>query len=395
VSATHGASRACAILQPGPLRRDRALAKARMPAHPLGTEEFRVSIRSALSDVGRAAAYCVALACFLAPSAVLAQGATLAELAMYSGPDRTERLIAGAKREGMVSVYSSLTVDDMKVFGGAFEKKYGIKLQLWRSSSEDILQRAVVEARGGRFEVDAIETSAAEMESLHREKLLAEVKSPHIADLTPAALRPHREWIGDRLNLITTAYNTNLIKPAALPKTYEDLIDPKWKGKLGIEADDSIWFGTLIMALGEEKGLKLFRDMVRANGLSLRKGHTLLANLVVSGEVPFTLTAYQYKAEQLKKSGAPIEWYVIPPGIARFLGTGVMRRAPHPHAAILFLDFMLSDAQRLLLDREFTPTNMKVKPLQNDFKVIDPAQMLDEGDNWSKLYDQIVVKQGR
>jgi iron(III) transport system substrate-binding protein len=324
-----------------------------------------------------------------------AQGASLAELATYSGPDRTERLIAGAKREGMVSVYSSLTVDDMKVFGGAFEKKYGIKLQLWRSSSEDILQRAVVEARGGRFDVDAIETSAAEMESLHREKLLQEVKSPHIADLSPAALLPHREWIGDRLNLITSAYNSDLIKPADLPKTYDDLIDPRWKGKLGIEADDSIWFGALISALGEERGLELFRQMVRANGLSLRKGHTLLANLVVSGEVPFTLTAYQYKAAQLKKIGAPIEWYVIPPGIARFLGTGVLRRAPHPHAAILFLDFMLSDAQKLLLDRDFMPTNMKVQPLQIPFKVIDPAQMLDEAEKWSKLYDQIVVKQGR
>jgi iron(III) transport system substrate-binding protein len=329
------------------------------------------------------------------PSRALAQGASLAELALYSGPDRTQRLVAGAKREGTVTVYTSLTVDDMKVFGGAFEKKYGIKLQLWRSSSEDILQRAVVEARGGRFDVDAIETSAAEMESLHREKLLQEVKSPHIADLSPAALLPHREWIGDRLNFITSAYNSNLIKPADLPKTYDDLIDPKWNGRLGIEADDSIWFGALVTALGEEKGLRLFRDMVRANGLSLRKGHTLLSNLVVSGEVPFTLTAYQYKVEQLKKSGAPIEWHVIPPGISRFLGTGVMRRAPHPNAAILFLDFMLSDAQRLLLDRDFTPTNMKVKPLETPFKVIDPAQMLDEGAKWSKLYDQIVVKQSR
>ena len=78
-----------------------------------------------------------------------------------------------------------------------------------------------------------------------------------------------------------------------------------------------------------------------------------------------------------------------------FLGTGVLRRAPHPHAAILFLDFMLSDAQKLLLDRDFMPTNMKVRPLQIPFKVIDPAQMLDEAEKWSKLYDQIVVKQGR
>jgi iron(III) transport system substrate-binding protein len=382
-------------LRPKRLRRDRALAKARMLAHPPGAEEFRVPIRNALEDVGRVAALFLALAGCFAPSAVRAQGASLAELAMYSGPDRTARLIAGAKREGTVTIYTSLTVDDMKVLGGAFEKKYGIKLQLWRSSSEDILQRAVVEARGGRFDVDAIETSAAEMESIHREKLLQEVKSPYIADLNPAALLPHREWIGDRLNLITSAYNTDLIKPAALPKTYDDLIDPRWKGKLGIESDDPIWFGALITALGEDKGLKTFRDLVRANGLSLRKGHTLLSHLVISGEVPFTLTAYQYRVEQLKKSGAPIEWYVIPPGISRFLGTGVLRRAPHPHAAILFLDFMLSDAQRLLLDRDFMPTNMKVKPLEMPFKVIDPAQMLDEDDKWSKLFDEIVVKQGR
>ena len=356
-----------------------------------------MSLRGAVVATWRSAAL-LALALLLVPleaGRALAQGASLAELAMYSGPDRTARLVAGAKREGAVTIYTSLTVDDMKVFGGAFEKKYGIKLQLWRSSSEDILQRAVVEARGGRYDVDAIETSAAEMESLHREKLLQEVKSPYLADLNPAALLPHREWVGDRLNLITSAYNTDLIKPADLPKTYDDLLDPKWKGKLGMEGSDPIWFAALVAALGEEKGLKLFRDLARGNGLSLRKGHTLLANLVVSGEVPFTLTAYQYKVEQLKKSGAPIEWYVIPPGISRFIGTGVMRRAPHPHAAILFLDFMLSDAQRLLLDRDFTPTNMKVKPLEIPFKVVDPAQMLDEGDKWTKLFDEIVVKQSR
>ena len=338
------------------------------------------------------------LACLLAwpfASTALAQGTSFADLAMYSGPDRTARLIAGAKKEGVVNIYSSFTVDDLKVLGVAFEKKYGVKLNVWRSSSEDILQRAVVEARGGRYDVDAIETSAAEMESLHREQLLQEVKSPYIADLNPAALLPHREWIGDRLNIITAAYNSDLIKKADLPKSYEDLLDPKWKGKLGIEADDDIWFGALITAMGEDKGLKLFRDLVRTNGLSVRKGHTLIANLVVSGEVPLAVTAYQYKVDQLKHEGAPIDWFVIPPGISRFLGTGVLRRAPHPNAAVLFLDFMLSDAQRLLLDRDFTPTNMKVKPLDIAFKVIDPAQMLDEGDKWSKLYDEIVVKQGK
>jgi ABC-type Fe3+ transport system substrate-binding protein len=321
--------------------------------------------------------------------------ATLAELAAYAGPDRTERLVAGAKKEGVVSIYSSITVQDMKLLTEAFAKLYGVKLEVWRSSSEDILQRAVTEARGGRYQVDAIETSAAEMESLHREQLLQEIKSPYIAELTPAAIQPHREWIGDRLNIIAAGYNTDLIRREDRPKTYEDLLDPKWKGKLGIEADDAVWFGTLMTAMGEAKGLKLFRDLARTNGLSVRKGHTLLANLVISGEVPFTLTVYHYKAEQLKKSGAPIDWYVIPPGIARFLGTGVLRRAPHPYAAVLFMDFMLSEGQRVLLKEDFTPTNIKVKPLDAPFTLVDPAKSLDEADKWSKLYDQIVVKQAR
>jgi iron(III) transport system substrate-binding protein len=330
-----------------------------------------------------------------APAAAQQISPTLAELAAYNGPDRTDRLIAGAKKEGVVTVYSSVTVDDQKALVTAFERKYGVKLQFWRASSESILQRAMVEYRGGRYEVDAIETSAAEMESLHREKLLVEVKSPHIADIVPAALRPHREWAGDRLNIISAGYNTNLVRKQDAPKTYDDLLDPRWKGKLGIEADDAVWFGALANTMGEAKTVKLFRDLVRINGLSVRKGHTLLANLVISGEVPYALTLYHYKAEQLKNAGAPLDWYVLPPGFARFLGTGILRRAPHPHAAVLFLDFMLSDAQRVLLDRDFTPTNMKVKPLNVAFNVIDPAQILDQGDKWQKLYDEIVVRQGR
>ena len=338
---------------------------------------------------------CFAVALCLVVAPALAQSPTFADLAAYAGPDRTQRLLAGAKKEGAVNIYSSMTVDDMKIIGSGFEKKYGIKLQAWRASSEDILQRVLIEARGGRSEVDAVETSSLEMESLYREGMLQRVNSPLLADIAPAALRPHREWVGDRINIIAEGYNTDLIKKQDVPKSYADLLDPKWKGKLTIEADDSVWFGALVTAMGEAKGLQYFRDLVRKNGLSLRKGHTLIANLLASGEVPFAITAYQYRIEQMKKAGAPVDWLMLPPGISRFLGTGVLRRAPHPHAAILFLDFMLSDAQRLLIDRDITPTNIKVRPLEIQFKVIDPAEMLDQGDKWAKLFDEIVVKGGR
>jgi iron(III) transport system substrate-binding protein len=233
------------------------------------------------------------------------------------------------------------------------------------------------------------------MESMQRERLFQEIKTPALSSLLPAAILPHREWIGTRLNIFVAAYNTGLIKKGELPKRYDDLLDRRWAGKLGVEAEDSDWFGGVVSALGEDKGLKLFRDIVAANGISVRKGHTLLANLVVSGEVPLALTAYAYKAEQLRKSGAPIGWFVIPPGVARFEGAGVARRASHPNAAILFFEFMLTDGQDILLARDFFPARANARPLPEGASLhfLDSAKGLDEFPKWSKQYRDIVANQ--
>ena len=322
---------------------------------------------------------------------------TSAEMASYVGADRTEKLIAGARKAGTVTIYTSANIEDMTVLTGAFEKKYGIKARVWRASSEQVVQRAVTEARGGRFDADVFETGGAAMESLHREKLLQEVKSPALGDLNPAALTPHGEWTGTRFNVFVAAYNTRLIGRDELPKNYDDLLDPKWKGKLGIEADDSDWFGALMGQLGEERGLKLFRRIATTNGISVRKGHTLLANLIISGEVPLAITTYAYRVEQLKKSGAPVDWFTIPPVIARFEGVGVARRAPHPDAAVLFFDFMLTDGQQLLRNREYFPASREGRPLPDGIMVsfLDPVRDLDESQKWSKSYRDIIIKQAR
>jgi iron(III) transport system substrate-binding protein len=339
-----------------------------------------------------------ALSCYLCvslgPTCAFSQdaGSTLAEIASYTGPDRVAKLVAGAKKEGVVNVYTSETVEDIGALSQAFEAKYGVKLKLWRGSSEDILQRAVVEARGGRFDADAFETGATAMESLHRERLLQQVDLPATANLAPEAIQPHHEWIGTRYNVFVAAYNTGLIAGSALPKAYDDLVDAKWKGKLGIEADDSDWFGAVIAALGEERGLKLFRDIVATNGISVRKGHTLLANLVVSGEVPLAISTYFYKVAQLKDRGAPIDALAIAPEVARFEGAGIARRAPHPYAAILFMEFMLTEAQEILAKRDFFPADVRVKPMPAGLTFLDPAKALDQSQKWSKYYRDIVTR---
>jgi iron(III) transport system substrate-binding protein len=333
------------------------------------------------------------------PYQALAQmpASTSAEAASYTGSDRTQKLIAGARKAGIVTVYTSANLEDMTALADAFEKKYGVKVRVWRASSEQVVQRGVTEARGGRFDADVFETGGAAMESLHREKLLQEVKSPTLGDLNPAALMAHREWTGTRFNVFVTAYNTRLVRGDELPKSYDDLLDPKWKGKLGMEADDSDWFGALIDQLGEERGLKLFRSIATTNGISVRKGHTLLANLIVSGEVPLAITTYAYRVAQLKKSGAPVDWFGLPPVIARFEGVGVARRAPHPEAAVLFFDFMLTDAQELLRVREYFPATRETRPLPNGISVsfLDPVKDLDESRKWSRAYRDIIINQAR
>ena len=319
----------------------------------------------------------------------------IVEIASYAGADRTQRLVAGAKKEGALTLYSSGTIEDTSAITYAFEKTYGVPVRLWRGSSEDILRRAMTEARGSRYEVDVAETAGPEMDALTREKLLQAIASPVYAELIPQAIDPRRPWAMSRLSVFVAGINTNLIKAADAPKGYEDLTDPKWKGKLGIEADDVGWFLTVLGAMGEARGTKLFREIVARNGVSIRKGHTLLANLVAAGEVPLALTVYGYRVEAMKRAGAPIMGVTLPPAVALPTGIAAFRRSPHPHAAVLFVDFFLSEGQRILAERGNVPTNARVKAPPPDLALIDGARLLDEGDKWSRLFQDVFAAQGR
>ena len=334
---------------------------------------------------------------FLACALALVAGTALAQHpGTFEGADRDARLLAGAKKEGELLIYTSAQADDIGPVAKAFEQKYGLKVTMWRAGSEKVLQRAVAEAKGNRHTVDLMETNGPELEMLHREGLAQAVKSPHLADIIPAAKQPHGEWVGTRLNVFALAYNTKAVKKEELPKSFDDLAQPRWKGRLGIEADDSEWLAGVLAQIGEQKGVELFRDIVQKNGISVRRGHTLLTNLVASGEVPLALTVYNYKAEQLKSQGAPIDWFAIGKAVARPNGAAVMKRAPHPHAAVLFYDFELSEeGQRILVKRDFVPTNRKVDTPLNKIPllVVDPKVMLDEQAKWRKLYEELFLKQ--
>ena len=273
-----------------------------------------------------------------------------------------------------------------------------MKVNLWRGASEQIFQRVQAEARAGRLTADVMETAGPSMEAADRGRLLQDIVTPVTDELMPEAYVAGRPWIVSRLSVFTIAYNTNLVRKADVPASYDGLLDPKWKGKLGIEADDNNWLMTVTGALGAERAPKLLRDIVARNGISVRKGHSLMATLVVSGEVPVALTAYVDEVDALKKTGAPIDYAFAAPTVAMPTGVGVFKRAPHPHAAVLFADYLLSEeGQKILAARSMVPTNMKVQRLPEGVKLVfmDVGKYLDESAKWTRLYREIFVTQAR
>jgi iron(III) transport system substrate-binding protein len=336
-----------------------------------------------------------ALLATLVLAAALAQSPAQNDAAFrYRGADRDARLLEGAKREGTVVVYTSLAPTESKPLAAAFEKRYGIKVELWRALSDKVVQRVVTEAQGKRFTVDVVETNGPEMEMIARERLLAEFHSPYIADLPPAAIPRHRTWFPDRMNYFVVGYNTAKVRRSEIPATYEGFLDPKWQGRIGLEATDSEWMATLIKAWGDEKGMDFFRRLA-AMRPDVRKGHVLLAELVAAGEVPVGLTMYNSNIESLKRKGAPIDFVPVQPVAARPQGIGLAKNAPHPHAALLFADFVLSpEGQKLFESMGRVPASTKVKSHLNNFPftLIEPATVLEEADKWGRLWDELFLR---
>ncbi len=336
----------------------------------------------------------VLVACLATP--VFAQTSAVRDFAAYAASDRTEKLLAAAQAEGGLNIYSSLTADDLAVLGAAFEKKRGIKPSYWRASNEDVLQRGVTEERSGRHGADLFDTGAAGLEGLRREDLLYPIASPVLAELMPQAIAPG-VWIGTRLQVISQAYNTNLFKPADLPKSYGELADPKWKGKLTVETDDIDWFATLVTTMGEDKGVQLFKDIVARNGVTLRKGHSLIVNLVAAGEAPLAVTTYFYKVAQMKAAGAPVDTFNLDPTVARVDGVGLSASAPHPASALLYMDFLLGEGQAILAGREFFPTNLKAAKTIAGMNIVfsDAGKQLDDGARWTRLFNETFGRRAR
>src|SRR6516162_2596735 len=310
--------------------------------------------------------FCAAIAfCIIAAvgaTQARAQTAAVDNSAIYmdQGADRAERLIAKAREEGALTLYTSMATTESGPLALAFEKKYGVKVQVWRALSENVLQRALTEA-------------------LAREEVAGEFNSSHLADLPPWAIPTHRRWFSDRANLWVVGYNTDKVKREELPAALEGFADARWKGRLALEATDSDWMYGVVSFMGEARGLEFFRRLAALKP-EMRKGHVLVAQLVAAGELPLCLTIYSGNAASIKAKGGPIDWAA---------------NAPHPHAALLFADFVLSpEGQKLLGDMGRVPSSRTQTTLLDTHKyvMVDPIKSLAEAPKWEGLWNELFLK---
>lgn len=259
-----------------------------------------------------------------------------------------DTLIDGAKREGEVVYYASMNLSEANAVIAAFEKRYPfVKVKLYRTGSEKLLTRVLTEARAKKNLADVIQTVEFSMHIFQRSGILAR-HLPQANSLYPRDFKEEGFWTTVYYNAYVTAYNTRLVPPRALPKSYDDLLDAKWKDKLMMEGTKADWFAGMLQIMGQERGLDYMRALAKQQP-SPREGHELLAQLVAAGEGLFDINIPAASVERMKERSAPIDWTALGPVPAIMVGIGVSGQAAHPHAAKLFLEFVLSrDGQKLM-----------------------------------------------
>jgi len=258
------------------------------------------------------------------------------------------KLIEEAKKEGEVVFYAGMSPAEANVMQAKFQAKYPfLQLKLNRIGGNRMAAKVFTEARAGQNLVDLIQTSEFDLYTFQKNGILAYYISPEDR-FYPREYKEQGYWTAYQLSLIVVGYNTKMVAPQNLPKTYDDLLNPAWKGKIMLDPTKSEWFAGMLEIMGREKGLRYMKDLSKQD-IVLRQGNALRAQLVSAGEAVFDINIPTHTVDQLKKSGAPIDWLALGPVPARMSTIGIAAKAPHPHAARLLLDFWLSrEGQRLV-----------------------------------------------
>jgi iron(III) transport system substrate-binding protein len=347
--------------------------------------------------MSRPLALLCALALLIAAAPAPAAPKTVAEIANYAGPDRQQILEEGARREGTLMLYATGT--QIQPLLDRFMQIYPfIKVTMPRGSAIDVTRKVIEEYGAGVYLVDAYELSSYGLVVEREQGLLQPFFSPELGNFDAGAIEPARNWVSVRESYLGIGYNTRKISAEDVPKSYEDLLAQKWKGKMAISGSLSTsanWVGGMLISLGADYVRKLGQQDIRVYELTGRA----LANLTIAGEVPLSPTIYNSHVEASRAQGAPIAWNLPGPVAVTDTSAALALRAPHPHAAMLLIDFLLSkEGQAMYRELGYAPgrngmTPKELPPLQKLYLTNRPSYV-QEFEQWVRLAKQTVLKGG-
>jgi ABC-type Fe3+ transport system substrate-binding protein len=328
--------------------------------------------------------------------------------AMYRGPDREQRLLEGARKEGQVMVYSSMIADQaLRPLIDGFQKKYPfMKPQYVRDDPPQQLQKMMAEARSGHMVADVLESTSLEV-PIRAANINQPFWSPEIEAYAPERRDPQNFWAPTRFSYLGACYNTNLVKPADLPKSFDDYLDPKWKGR-------TVWSGTVIGAMlfitgvrnfmGEEKARGYLEKLAKNDIVTIPSANRVIVDRVMAGEYALCLDAFLHHPIISARKGAPVAPLPLDPVLTVVSSVMLPKAPPHPYSAMLFIDYLLSkDGQARLRDAEYFPARPDVPALPDLDKIvphkiglkenfIDPVKINKELPKSRAIYQELFVK---
>jgi iron(III) transport system substrate-binding protein len=317
----------------------------------------------------------------------LASAQSVAEIALYKGADRQARLEAGAKKEGKVLVYGIDT--QTEGIYEAFNKKYPfLKVEVYRDSGDDVTRKLFEEYKVGRYDPDAFAITLGGLHIMKNAGVLQPFWSPEMEAFRPETLQKDGYWAIVHESYNGLGYNTRLMKEEELPKTYDDLLDPKWKGKFSISSRGTTmvqWVGVMVIEKGEDFVRKLGQQQMKLHNISARA----LASLMVSEEVPISPTIFSAHVRNDKESGASVGWRALGPVFANNVSMALPAKTSHPHAGMLVIDFMMSMEGQLMRQRLGYASPRKDMPaIEKPEKVYQLPERPDferESERWTTL----------
>jgi iron(III) transport system substrate-binding protein len=328
---------------------------------------------------------------------LLKSGIVLIVLALFVGfvgDTAAQDMRQKAEAEGQMVFYASFNANDSKTLIDGFKQLYPkIDATFYRATDAQLIERMLTEARAGRHLWDVMMTTSYYGHNLKKRGMLAPYDSPERKFYRDGYKDPQAMWTSIYTNYAAFGFNTRSVAKSSIPKSYAELLKPEWKGNIGMDSRPYEWFGTMLKALGDEKGFAYMREL--AKQVQLRNGRTILAQLVAAGEFKGALTAYSQTFEQMKPAGAPVDWIYLNPVFANIHPTGLSAKAPHPNAGKLFIDFVLSKrGQELIRGMSRIPDRIDTPPEQSRFievsnPVFAPTEVLDEFERYAKMFHDI------